>query len=202
MPARGRASWSAPLDRAVALACAHPQVLSAVPLDSGSRAEIQATFRVNLPSESRLHGASPSGVRLEEPVQFEFPCDYPMQAPEPSLRADFSRNHPHIQPWLTDGRPVPCIYEGDIRELLHQEGFAGLLNQTALWLDRAASGDLIDREQGWEPMRRDSFGDYLVADADPIGFGNRQRRMQDSYWLRATGSPNEVDGWQHVVRYG
>ena len=166
MPARGHASWSAPLDRAAALARVHPQVLSAVPLDSGSRTVIQATFRVNLPSESRLHSASPSGVRLEEPVQFEFPCDYPMQAPEPSLRADFSRNHPHIQPWLTDGRPVPCIYEGDIRELLHQEGFAGLLNQTALWLDRAASGDLIDREQGWEPMRRDSFGDYLVADAD------------------------------------
>ena len=71
-----------------------------------------------------------------------------------------------MQPWLADGRPVPCIYEGALRELLHQEGFAGLLNQTALWLDRAASGNLIDREQGLEPVRRDSYGDYLVGDAD------------------------------------
>ena len=166
MSARERAHWSAPFHRAIALTSAHPQVVSAGPFDVGSRAAVQATFRVNLPSESKQLGVSPSGVRLEEPVRFEFPGDYPMQAPELSLRADFSRNHPHIQPWLTDGRPVPCIYEGDIRELLHQEGFAGLLNQTALWLDRAAAGDLIDPEQGWEPVRRDSYGNYLVGDAD------------------------------------
>ena len=165
MSPRDRAPWSA-LYRAIELARAHPQVVRAGPFYVGSRAAVQATFRVNLPSESKQRGASLLGVRLEEPVRFEFPRDYPMQAPELSLRANFSRNHPHIQPWLTDGRPVPCIYEGDIRELLHQEGFAGLLNQTALWLDRAAAGDLIDPEQGWEPVRRDSYGDHLVGDAD------------------------------------
>ena len=73
---------------------------------------------------------------------------------------------PICSPGWPTARPVPCIYEGALRELLHQEGFAGLLNQTALWLDHAASGDLIDREQGWEPVRRDSYGDYLVGDAD------------------------------------
>ena len=166
MSASERAPWSARFHRAIALARAHPQVMSAGPFDVGSRAAVQATFRVNLPSESKQRGVSPSGVRLEEPVRFEFPGDYPIQAPELSLRADFSRNHPHMQPWLTDGRPVPCIYEGDIRELLHQEGFAGLLNQTALWLDRAAAGDLIDPEQGWEPVRRDSYGNYMVGDAE------------------------------------
>ena len=166
MSARDRAPRSAPFRRAIALARAHPQVVSAGPIDVESLVAMQVTFRVNLPSESKQRGASPSSVLQEEPVRFDFPHDYPMQAPEPSLRTDFSRNHPHMQPWLTDGRPVPCIYEGDVRELLHQEGFAGLLNQTALWLDRAASGDLIDRKQGWEPVRRDSYGDYLVGDAD------------------------------------
>ena len=165
MSARDRAPRSAPFRRAIALAHAHPQVASVGPIDIGSLAA-QVTFRVNIPSESKQRGASPSGVLQEEPVRFEFPHDYPMQAPEPSLRIDFSRNHPHMQPWLVDGRPVPCIYDGALRELLHQEGFAGLLNQTALWLDRAASGDLIDREQGWEPVRRDSYGDYLVGDAE------------------------------------
>ena len=166
MSSRYRAPRRAPFRHAIALAHAHPQVVSAVPIVVGSLVALQVTFRVNLPSESKQLGASPSGVLREEPVRFKFPYDYPMQAPEPSLRTDFSRNHPHIQPWLTDGRPVPCIYEGDLRELLHQEGFAGLLNQTALWLDRAASGDLIDEEQGWEPVRRDYYGDCLVGDAD------------------------------------
>ena len=159
---------SGPFDRAAALARAHPQVVSATPVAEGCRATLDATFRVNLPSELQPGGNSPGGVRLEEPVRFHFPRDYPMQAPEPSLRTDFSRNHPHMQPWLTDGRPVPCIYEGDIRELFHQEGFAGMLNQTALWLDRAAAGNLIDPAQGWEPVRRDSYADHLVAHADRL----------------------------------
>ena len=168
MSARERAPLSAPFRRAIALAHAHPQVASVGPIDVGSSVAVQVTFRVNIPSESKQRGASPSGVLPAEPVRFEFPHDYPMQVPEPSLRTDFGRSHPHMQPWLADGRPVPCIYEGALRELLHQEGFAGLLNQTALWLDRAAAGNLIDRDQGWEPVRRDSYGDCLVGDADSL----------------------------------
>ena len=183
MPARDRARWSGPFDRAVALARAHPQVVSANPFAGGCRTAVDARFRVNLPSESKLRGESPSGVRLEEPVRFEFPLDYPMQAPEPCLRTDFSRNHPHMQPWLTDGRPVPCIYEGDVRELFHQDGFAGVLNQTALWLDRAAAGALIDPAQGWEPVRRDSYADYLVADTDCLQSLVRSRRGYRFYGL-------------------
>jgi E2/UBC family protein A len=34
-----------------------------------------------------------------------------------------------------------------------------------VWLDRAALGQLIDPEQGWEPVRRDELDDFLVADA-------------------------------------
>ena len=52
--------------------------------------------------------------------------------------------------------------------MLHREGLAGVLNQTVVWLERAALGALIDPTQGWEPVRRDAFEDYLVADADGL----------------------------------
>lgn len=38
----------------------------------------------------------------------------------------------------------------------------------ALWLDHAALGQLIDPEQGWEPVRRDALKDYVVADAQAL----------------------------------
>ena len=51
----------------------------------------------------------------------------------------------------------------------------GILNQTFLWLENAALGRLIDPEQGWEPVRRDSFQDLVVADAGHLqGMVNRQ----------------------------
>ena len=153
------------------------------------------TFAVNLPSEWRRRGESPSGVKLREEVRFEFPGGYPLDPPELSLRADFSRNLPHMQPWLVDGRPAPCIYDGDLAELLHREGMAGILNQTAVWLERAALGTLIDPDQGWEPVRRDSFRDVLVADADFLrGLVDRRgghRFLEIEYlrWSGVDGSP-------------
>ena len=168
MPNHGLARRREPLDRAVVLARAHPQVVSTSFHADEGRAAADLVFHVNLASEFQRYGESRSGVRSTEPVRFHFPRDYPMQAPELSLRDDFSRNHPHMQPWLIDGRPVPCIYDGNLRELLHHEGFVGLLNQTAVWLDRAADGTLIDPDQGWEPVRRDSCDDHLIADADAL----------------------------------
>ena len=154
--------------RALALISEHPGVDEVVaPLtDAASGATtVDVTFRVNLPSEWRRQGESPSGVRNREVVRFDFSAGYPLYPPTFSLREDFTRNLPHMQPWVTDGRPVPCIYDGDTAELLHGEGLAGILNQTSLWLDNAALGRLIDPEQGWEPVRRDSFSDVVVADA-------------------------------------
>lgn len=133
--------------------------------EAGGSVTVDVTFAVNLPSEWRHQGKSPSGVRLREAVRFVFPGGFPMDPPELSLRADFSRNLPHMQPWLADGRPVPCIHDGYLSELLHREGLAGILNQTCIWLERAALGTLIDPEQGWEPVRRDSLADVVVADA-------------------------------------
>ena len=157
--------------RALALASAHYGVsnVGAAYVDEATGiTTVDVTFAVSLPSDWKPSGKSPSGVMRNEVVRFYFPRDYPMASPCLALRSDFNRNLPHMQPWLTDGRPVPCIYDGSLTELLHQEGLAGILNQTAVWLQRAAIDDLIDPKQGWEPVRRDSFGDYLIGDADAL----------------------------------
>ena len=154
--------------RALALISEHPGVdgLDAPVTDAASGVtSVDVTFRVNLPSEWRRQGESPSGIRSREVVRFDFPARYPLYPPMLSLREDFTRNLPHMQPWVTDGRPVPCIYDGDSAELLHRDGLAGILNQASLWLENAALGRLIDPEQGWEPVRRDSLHDDVVADA-------------------------------------
>lgn len=157
--------------RALALVSAHPAVSHVgTPslVDESDTVAVDVTFDVNLPNSWRRAGESPSGVRLQELVRLAFPRGFPLEAPEVSLRPDFNRNLPHMQPWLTDGRPVPCLYDGDLSELLHHEGLAGILNQTAVWLERAALGTLIDPQQGWEPVRRDSFTDDLIADAEGL----------------------------------
>ena len=154
--------------RALALIDEHPAVEKTGPLttdEAGDVTAVEVTFGVNLPSEWRVAGMSPSSVKLKETVRFDFPGGFPIDPPKLSLREDFTRNLPHMQPWTIDGRPVPCIYDGDLAELFHRAGMVAILNQTALWLDRAALGTLIDPDQGWEPVRRDSFKDVLVAEA-------------------------------------
>ena len=71
-----------------------------------------------------------------------------------------------MQPWLIDGCPVPCIYDGAPAEIFLREGMAGFLNRVVTWLDRAAMDELIVPEQGWEPVRRDYLNDSIVADAE------------------------------------
>ncbi|MCY4357004.1 MAG: ThiF family adenylyltransferase [Gammaproteobacteria bacterium] len=155
--------------RAVALIAGHPQVdwVDSPVTDPTSRVtSVDVVFKVNLHSQWKRKSESPSGVRSREVIRFEFPAGYPLYSPVPSLREDFNRNLPHIQPWTMDGRPVPCIYEGDLTELLHRDGLAGIINQTSMWLEKAAIGTLIDPAQGWEPVRRDRLNDVIVADAE------------------------------------
>ena len=157
--------------RALTLISEHPDVHQVdTPLidEVSGGTTVDVTLKVNLPNEWRRHGESPSGVRLKEVVRFDFPSGFPLEPPELSLRTDFTRNLPHMQPWVIDGRPVPCIYDGDLAELLLREGLAGVLNQTFIWLENAALGTLIDPKQGWEPVRRDSLSDVVVADAEHL----------------------------------
>ena len=166
-----RDETSAALVRALALASLHPAVSNVgTPSRNEARAltSVDMTFQVSLPSEWQRAGKSPSEVKRQEVVRFDFPTEFPMAPPRLSLRPDFNRNLPHMQPWLAANCPVPCIYDGDLTELFHWQGLPGILNQTIDWLERAALGTLIDPEQGWEPVRRDSFQDTLVADADSL----------------------------------
>ncbi len=100
-----------------------------------------------------------------EPVTLSFPANYPLCAPLLELRNDFSRSHPHINPGPEDHPPVPCVVEGSLTELLHASGLESVLNQISAWLDNAANETLIDSNQGWEPVRRDTLTHIISADA-------------------------------------
>ena len=61
---------------------------------------------------------------------------------------------------------LPCVYDGPLEDLLHQEGdgLSEILNQLSEWLGKASIGDLIDSKQGWEPIRRDNTFGWMVYD--------------------------------------
>lgn len=156
--------------QACAVISTHPAVQQIGEPDYGeTTVRVNIVVEVPLPNAWRAEGQSPYGVNRFEEVCLDFPPDFPLDPPEPSLRPDFSRDLAHMQPWLTqDGRPVPCIQDGKMSEFIHQEGVRGVINQTVLWLDHAAEGRLISEEQGWEPTRRDQLPDYIVADEDVL----------------------------------
>ena len=126
---------------------------------------ISATVSVGLPSRFIGSGVTDTGVEDRETVTFVFPKQFPLKAPEIHLRDDFQRSFPHIYP--SELRVIPCIYEGDPSELLQQpEWMNGILNQLVDWLEKAASGDLMNYDQGWEPMRSDRLAGCILYGLD------------------------------------
>lgn len=156
-----------------------------------------------MPNAWSADGVSPAGVRRFEPVRLHFPARYPIDPPEVSLRSGFRRDIAHIQPWLTtDGRPVPCIQDGNMAEFMQQEGIAGILNQTVQWLDNAAEERLIDPAQGWEQTRRDEVVDTLVADAAALrstvtrdagfSFSSMEYLRREKQWLHGQVNADQL----------
>lgn len=164
----------APTDRAAIFfamkeIAAHPSVASVSdPVFSDSGTSINVVIDIGLGNRFRKQGGDINGVYPREEVRFDFPTDFPTQAPSFSLRQDFSRNHPHIQPWLVDGRVVPCVVDGGAAEFIATRGLFDLIDQLRLWLENAALGRLMDPEQGWEPTRRDGYSDIIIADASKL----------------------------------
>lgn len=147
----------------------HPSVSNVTARErSGGGAIVTADFDTNLPSTWRALGASPTGVRPVETVEFEFWPEYPLRAPIPTLRPDFNRTLPHINPHRNGERVPPCTIFGSTLEVLHKEGVYRLYDQMAVWLENAAENKLIDNGPGWEPMRRDSCEDFLEVNVDEI----------------------------------
>lgn len=131
--------------------------------EDGLSATISANIHVGLPAKFVDAEVTDLGVRPIEPLQFSFGEDFPLRAPQIILRKDFPRSFPHIHP--NKENVLPCIYEGNLSELLQQsEWMNGILNQLVDWMEKAASGSLIDYSQGWEPMRIDDPAGYIVYD--------------------------------------
>ncbi|MGM3412086.1 ThiF family adenylyltransferase [Ralstonia holmesii] len=166
----------------------HPSVSNVtVKEQEGGGAIVTADFDTNLASTWRANGESPTGVRPTETVEYEFPPDYPRCAPVPTLRQDFNRSLPHINPHQQGERVPPCVIYGSALEVLHNEGVYRLYDQMAVWLENAAEGKLIDKGPGWEPMRRDDCVDRLQVDVDDLtedaSFGNAKIYRVDAFWM-------------------
>lgn len=145
-------------------ACTDGRVLA--PADGQSRLELD--LRVEMPIHFKPDGISSSGVRLIEPVAVTLPVSYPWQSPRFALREDFPRHFPHLMPY--SATPRPCLVDGDQDEFflqfgLVESGLFHLVEQLASWLSKAATSDLINPVQGWEPMLRRDFRDAIELDA-------------------------------------
>jgi len=131
--------------------------------------EIKFDMNVALPSRAKKKKETKTGVRSQEQVVLRFPKTYPFHAPIILLRPDFNKSLPHINPIVRQSGQnfvSPCIYDGPLNELLHQEadGMSAILNQLSDWLAKAAIDDLIDPSQGWEPIRRDNTFGWMAYD--------------------------------------
>lgn len=132
----------------------HIKQVSEIKVDEANKiASFTATFILKFPSGIQ-DATTKFGVRREEPVKFEFNEQFPSKAPFITLRKDFPRDFEHINP---NKKVVnPCIYEGNLNELLQQPKFFDeILDQMAVWLDKTTTNTLFNVSQGWEPMRTD-----------------------------------------------
>jgi len=126
--------------RAIRTLDKHPQVIGiAIASRADDDCPVDVTLQIKTELPSRFRGESPSGVRRVEPVKLSFPVSFPLFAPRPSLRDDFDRSHPHLQPSAAGAAPEPCLVFGSPRELIQSGGgILALLQQLLDWLDRAA----------------------------------------------------------------
>lgn len=187
--------------RALRTARAHDGVdgVGAPRLDMAGSVSVDIRFRLGLPIAWSSAGRSPNGVLAVEPVTFTFPPDYPFRSPQIELRREFDRCLAHVQPGPPSERPQPCVYDGLLGDLLAARGFGEILNQTLDWLEKAATGRLIDPAQGWEPVRRDTLSDIIVADAPALRamVGRKPGHAWLGFDYLVCGAPSAVDVAYH-----
>ncbi|GAA6617553.1 ThiF family adenylyltransferase [Scytonema sp. NUACC26] len=159
----------AEIQRGIASIANHPSVNEIIRVHlntENNSVNAVVAVQLGLPNKWMATGASPNGVFAVEAVTFSFPQSFPIHAPTVKLRADFDRSLAHVQPGPSGEAVLPCIYDGDINELLHAQGLWAIVDQVVFWLEKAAMNQLIDPNQGWEPVRRDSLEDFIIADSD------------------------------------
>ena len=169
----------------------HPAVVGLVgPRFEDGLAKLAVSLDLDFGSRWEAEGQSPTGVRPVEVVELTFYPSFPRSAPLPTLRADFSRDHPHIQPALSpEGLPIPCVVDGKLSEFVAAHGLLRLVDQIVVWLRKAAEGRLIDPKQGWEPMRRDHTIGGLSCNRDRLealvtDAGGHRLLATDYWWLK------------------
>ncbi len=146
----------------------YPPVVDAEVIDEHDNGGgvVKLTWVVSLPKKYEKAGRTTNGICDVEPVYFNVPARYPLYPPSISLRTDFPLDLPHIHPHLS-GEPVPpCVSDVPMGELLHSRGLQGLLEATDEWLKNAASGELHDAAQGWEPVRRVDYDGFIILEID------------------------------------
>lgn len=114
-------------------------------IETPKSASIFATVTIGLPSKFIKLGKTRSWSKKTKKlkIRFIFTEQFPLEAPKILLRDDLPRCFPHINPSDTDVNP--CIYEGNLSELLQQsEWMNGILNQLVDWLEKAASNDFVE----------------------------------------------------------
>lgn len=134
--------------------------------DPSQSSTLHVDIDVHLPQDCAEIGCSPAGVRAIETVRFEFGAEYPFDAPKIILRDTFPRSFPHINPSLE--KVIPCIYEGNLSELMQQAGLGKIVDQLSSWLRKAAADELMDWDQGWEWMRNDDCSGVLKGNFDDL----------------------------------
>ncbi|MDT0618303.1 Mov34/MPN/PAD-1 family protein [Salinisphaera sp. P385] len=156
----------------LAVATRHPGCRAGRIIDAiKTSATVELDIDVELPLHMKPDGQSPNGVRNAETVQVVLGPSYPWSSPAFYLRTDFPRDLPHIQPDATDTLPRPCLLDGSQREFFFQFGMVEggifhLVDQLVIWLQHAAEGTLINREQGWEPTLRRDLANLMAIDAE------------------------------------
>ena len=198
----------AEIQRGITLIADHPsvnEILRVCLNTKNNSVDAVVAVQLGLPNKWMADGKSPNGVSAVEAVIFSFSQSFPIHAPTVKLRADFDRSLAHVEPALSGEAVLPCIYDDDINELLHAQGLWAIVDQVVSWLEKAAMNQLIDPNQGWEAVRRDSLEDIIVADSDylrSLVYGNKNYILLAFGYLKINKpkSPNSLSK-QHFI-YG
>lgn len=184
-----------PLEDALRELAGHQAVRSQVAVQQVDDRRL-AVFDVEVSLPSRAENdVSATGVRRLETVYLVFPPNFPLKAPTPRLRTDFPSNFAHINPHQRGNLVPPCIFEGDLTELMHRFGIEKIVDQLVDWLKKAAADQLLDLNQGWEPTRRGSPDTSIEFDADSLA----QSLPQDGSVLALPSKMFQVGATRHLA---
>ncbi|NJM20458.1 MAG: hypothetical protein HC907_17980 [Richelia sp. SM1_7_0] len=120
------------IQRGITLIRSHPSVneILEVRLNTEDNSvDAVVAVQLGLPNKWMAEGKSPNGVSAIEAVTFSFPQSFPIHAPIVKLRADFDRSLAHVNPGSPEEAVLPCIYDGDINELLLFQGLLAIVDK-------------------------------------------------------------------------